>query len=267
MKIIWFKGNLGNQIFGYALYLYLLKKTNGKKHNIYGYYYSNKPILLNKIFDLELPPSNFFVNLCAFLFRVVIKILSMYVEKIPFVSTDKYYFDNALFFDGYWQNKNFFEAFDYKWLNFKNTKLNKKNQDAKKMMLSTNSVSVHVRRGDYLKYSDIYVNLSVEYYKLAFDIVENKYKEINYFFFSDDIEWVKSNLNMPNSIYVDWNKNDDSYLDMYLMAHAKVNIISNSTFSYWSAYMNRHNDLVIYPKKWMIKDPDPQIFFEKWIGL
>ena len=70
--------------------------------------------------------------------------------------------------------------------------------------------------------------------------------------------------------YIDWNVGERSFLDMYLMSKAKANIIANSTFSYWAAYLNENNAIVIYPKEWYNKnctEKSPAIFYENWIAI
>ena len=98
-------------------------------------------------------------------------------------------------------------------------------------------------------------------------IVENFTKDL--FVFSDDIPWCKSNLNIHDAVFVDWNTGEDSYIDMYLMKHTKANIIANSTFSYWGAYFNANHPLVIYPKKWKYSESEEalDIFPDNWIGM
>ena len=71
-------------------------------------------------------------------------------------------------------------------------------------------------------------------------------------------------------LFIDWNKGNDSIYDMYLMSLAKVNIIANSTFSFWAAYLNRRSELTIYPSRWYQKGSglkNPDIFPDEWIGL
>lgn len=81
--------------------------------------------------------------------------------------------------------------------------------------------------------------------------MKNKYKNLTFFFFSDDIEWVKQNFKFNNVYFIDWNKGNKSWEDMALMASAKHNIIANSSFSRWGAWLNTHPyKQVIAPQKW-----------------
>ena len=90
---------------------------------------------------------------------------------------------------------------------------------------------------------------------------------IHFFFvFSDDIDWAKSIINVPNVTFVNNNKGKDSYIDMFLMSLCHHNIIANSTFSYWAARLNKKTNMVIYPSKWY-NTFTPDIFPESWCGI
>lgn len=138
-------------------------------------------------------------------------------------------------------------------------------------MEKTNSVFIHVRRGDYLKDRniDIFGNVCTkDYYEKAFAEIESKIEDPQYFIFSNDIEWIEANFNIPNAHIVSWNQGADSYLDLYLMCHCKNAIIANSTFSYWGAYLVTDKNVVVYPKKWYNSGVEaPDIAPSNWIGL
>lgn len=114
--------------------------------------------------------------------------------------------------------------------------------------------SVHVRRGDYLKNSDFHPTCSIEYYKKAMEIVGDS----NFIFISDDMPWVKENFKGDNIFY---SENHDELTDFAIMTLTEHNIIANSSFSWWGAYMNQIESIhrnqsfpidkkVIAPKKW-----------------
>ena len=105
-------------------------------------------------------------------------------------------------------------------------------------------VSVHVRRADYLNIPEHHTNLQVEYYERAMKNFEGYSPVI----FSDDIEWCKNNLNFNNMVLVEGNSDVE---DLWLMSLCKNNIIVNSSFSWWGAYLNKNVDkVVIAPSKW-----------------
>lgn len=100
---------------------------------------------------------------------------------------------------------------------------------------------------------------TVKYYLKSIRKVEEKISEPVFFVFSDDIDWVKQNFTFNKVYFVDWNKGQNSFWDMYLMSQCSANIIANSTFSFWGAYLNKNNPFVIYPQKWVrtnLKQPN-----------
>lgn len=140
---------------------------------------------------------------------------------------------------------------------------------------STNSISLHIRRGDYVqkkKYQNVYATCSLDYYKRG---VENIFKNTNepptLFIFSDDKDWVKENLKLPfETVFVDNNSGEKSYEDMRLMSLCKHNIIANSSFSWWGAWLNNNKEkIVIAPQKWFNDEKIIQtdVIPESWIRL
>ena len=265
MKIVNFTPGLGNQIFEYIFVQYL-KKTFPKE-SVYGYY---KPKFLNKhnglevhkIFDIELPPETKLSSSVAFLCRAFARVL-------PFVkATDHSYSDEAIYYDGWWQDKRYFlNTIDE--FHFRQMELDNENASLLEKIIFSESVSIHVRRGDYLepniakKYGGI---CTLDYYKEAMAHIREIYSKPFFFVFSNDIEWCKENLPIDEAVFVTNNTGNNSWLDMYLMSHCKANIIANSSFSYWGAMLNANKNVVIYPRKWF-NTHTPDIFPSQWIGL
>jgi hypothetical protein len=113
-------------------------------------------------------------------------------------------------------------------------------------IISLDTCSIHVRRGDYLKLPNIHPTQNIEYYNKAVGYIgENKH----YLIFSDDIEWCKNNLNfIKNKTFIFGNSD---FQDLYLMSLCKNNIIANSTFSWWGAWLNNYkNKVVVAPELW-----------------
>lgn len=136
-----------------------------------------------------------------------------------------------------------------------------------KEYVEVETCSIHVRRGDYVGLKDFHENQSLEYYT---ESVKNFSDDCMFLIFSDDIDWCKKNLNfIKNKIYV------DIFLDyeqLYLMSLCNHNIIANSTFSWWGAWLNKNeNKKIISPKKWFgdsnshINSSD--IYCNKWIVI
>lgn len=142
------------------------------------------------------------------------------------------------------------------------------------------SVSIHVRRGDYLSdlYKDTFVVLGKEYYEKAVKYIEDNIGSscgndsnlnIKYFIFSDDIEFVKKEFDwLPNKVIITGNTGSLSYRDMQLMSLCRHNIIANSTFSQWGALLNKNEGhITVYPKVYM-KDCDNELKrLDGWVRL
>ena len=131
--------------------------------------------------------------------------------------------------------------------------------------LNSETCSLHVRRGDYVKKQNFHPLQTVEYYKKSIDIIG---KDKNYLIFSDDIEWCEKNLSfIKNKTFISGNKD---YQDLYLMSLCNDNIIANSSFSWWGAWMNNNqNKKVIYPSRWFNVSflDTSQIGCKNWIKL
>ena len=177
---------------------------------------------------------------------------------------------------GYWQSEKYFINIENKIRNeflFKE-KPDKKNKQQIKNISNVESVSIHIRRGDYI--SDTQTNqvhgvCSLDYYKKAINYIAKKVTEPVFFIFSDEPEWAKTNLKLDfETVFISHNTGRKSYEDMRLMSQCKHNIIANSSFSWWGAWLNQNLDkIVIAPQKWFndtsrnTKDLIP----ESWIKL
>jgi hypothetical protein len=105
------------------------------------------------------------------------------------------------------------------------------------------AVSVHVRRGDYLKFADVHPACSSDYYNLA---LEDIGAVNNILVFSDDIDWCRSNLDIKNALYI----TEEDYIELYMMSFCRNNIIANSSFSWWAAWLGDSDKRVIAPSVW-----------------
>jgi hypothetical protein len=109
-------------------------------------------------------------------------------------------------------------------------------------------VSVHVRRGDYLKFPHVHTPCGLDYYKKVLLIMKEKIGDFKPIFISDDKDWCNETFNDLDCLISPF---DDEIEDLILMINCKHNIIANSSFSWWGAYLNQnHNKIVIGPKKW-----------------
>jgi len=133
--------------------------------------------------------------------------------------------------------------------------------------LKYKTTSIHVRRGDYLNNPDLHTVQNKAYFEEAINITK-KYTE-KYIIFSDDIEWCKNNFIGKDFIFIE---NEKDYIEIYLMSYCNNNIISNSSFGWWGAWMNENeNKIIISPKKWFgpknINFTDIDIIPENWIKI
>ena len=176
---------------------------------------------------------------------------------------------------GYWQSEKYFLNFagqirdDFSF----SPMLEKQNTDLAKEIISSNAVSLHVRRGDYINNSKnvaTYETCSLEYYQTAIQYVTERMLKPRFFVFSDDIDWVKKHLKIDYPcIYVDHNHGAESYNDMRLMSMCRHNIIANSSFSWWGAWLNPSTDkIVAAPKRWFAKETNTQDLIPKnWVRV
>lgn len=124
-------------------------------------------------------------------------------------------------------------------------------------------VSVHIRRGDYVK---IGCCLRMEYYEEAMRQISSGPKKCTFFIFSDDIDWVKENLHWQeyDVFFVDHKQKTKPFSDIWAMTKCKANIIANSSYSWWGAYLNQNvGKMVFAPKK--ILENNNRIAPEEWI--
>jgi hypothetical protein len=158
---------------------------------------------------------------------------------------------------GYWQTEKYFlEAAETIRKDFSfDLPVNEINAALMRKITGSSSVALHVRRGDYVSSpnaAETYSLCSLDYYRSAIKYIANHVEHPNFFIFSDDIAWAKENLHMdfPHQ-YIDHNAGADSYMDMRLMSLCKHNIIANSSFSWWSAWLNANRTkIVIAPERW-----------------
>lgn len=128
------------------------------------------------------------------------------------------------------------------------------------------SVSVHVRRGDYVTLpaaANLHGTLDREFYASALDRVNKQVGNARYFVFSDDIAWCRANLPLHHAetVFVDHNTGLDAWQDLVLMAKCKHHIIANSSFSWWGAWLadqrqGEAGHLVIAPARWFAGQPE-----------
>jgi hypothetical protein len=268
MIVVKLSGGLGNQMFQYVFGQYISKKYNSKvEYNIDFYddqdggldirsYELNKfnidvPIAKNSfpsIYNKKNKLGKISLLISNFLFNTKDRFFVIVESRYKLLGFFSLLFSNR-YFVGYWQDKYFLESFDKeipKWFILKPQYSEQKEEN---LANNKNSVSIGVRRGDYV---ELNATCDIDYYRRAIRFISQKVEQPFFLIFSDDIVWCKENLDLNSYChkYIDTNI-DVPFADMELMSKCKHNIISNSTFGWWGAYLNRNkNKIVISPKGW-----------------
>jgi hypothetical protein len=290
MIVVHLKGGLGNQMFQYAAARNLAIKYRTKLYadldsflqtSREGYTARNYEL---GIFDISIKSIN--KNTKDAFYETsrkknILKKLNLPYKKVylePGFPYNEELQNNRppLYMDGYFQSEKYFEEIadtirnDFKF----NVKPDDENFQWAKKISSENAIGIHIRRTDYLTSAAtlaFHGVCSIDYYKSAIEII-SKDQTTTLYFFSDEPEWVRENLIplYPNANVISFNKNENSWKDMYLMSKCKHNIVANSSFSWWAAWLNDNkNKIVVAPTPWFkdlswnTKDLIPS----KWIQL
>lgn len=174
---------------------------------------------------------------------------------------------------GYWQSERYFKDIREQVLQEFTfpTGVVKSKEELTNQMQAENSVSIHIRRSDYLTEQNlkVYGNICTEkYYNNAIRYIEEMVEYPHYYVFTDDLAWARENFQGDEYTIISGNRGRDSYIDMYLMSQCKYNIIANSSFSWWGAWLNRNPDKqVLAPKKWFHNHEKEEIVCEDWIRI
>jgi hypothetical protein len=284
MKIVKLLGGLGNQMFQYAFY----RSLQNKGINVYADlsdfedYPLHNGYELERVFNIHVKtPGKFLLELfkpnqSKWIFRKLKRILNLKntyrVEENELRFDASFLDNNNNYYAGYWQNEEYFQTIanqikhDFKFPEIEEIK----NQTVMQQINQAEGVALHVRRGDYLKDPLLGNICDLNYYEQAILTINSKIKNAQFFVFSDDMGWCQQNLKLENVTYIDWNKGNSSYIDMQLMSNCKHNIIANSSFSWWGAWLNNNTSkMVIAPKKWVnnLAADDTDICPKNWIKL
>lgn len=269
MIIVKIVGGLGNQMFQYAYAKELEQKGYDVKIDISAFdtYKLHGGYQLDK-YNIDLKVSTYKENKKYYSNSLLSKVLrKIGIETSNAIREKSLLFDNTFlniednnYVEGYFQSEKYFkdirnillEEFAIKQELFIYTKEIKQNIEESK-----NSCSIHIRRGDFInaKNASIHGACNLEYYQKAVEHIQTHVEDIHYFIFSDDIRWVKENLKLENAVYIESEEKRIPHEDIYLMSLCKHNIIANSSFSWWGAWLNHNNDkIVIAPKRWFASD-------------
>lgn len=285
MIIIKIIGGIGNQMFQYAVgrNLALINQTDLKldlgsfttyklrDFELFNLNVNTSAASQNEINNLL--PSHNFEKLFQYISPPSKK--TYYREKKFSFDKNVLLLGKNVYLKGYFQSEKYFIESE-KWIRtefeFKN-ELKEKFSDQSSKLADEESVAVHVRQGDFAKDSETSLYhgvLTANYYMNAFELIRNRIANPKFYFFSDDMNWVKKNISLPDAVYVSENLTKNHIEDLYLMSCCKHNIIANSSFSWWGAWLNNNpGKIVIAPKKWFNKGPkDTQdLIPDGWIKI
>lgn len=291
MIIVKLMGGLGNQMFQYAIGRSLALKTNQElKFDLS--FLSDKTPKVNFTFrDLELDKFNtsidfssvdenrFFINKLSLLNKVLfefnLKSRNLYIVENPKKQLNLSKIDGDVYLDGYWQSEYYFKDIrDFLLNDFSFPILSEEVALLGEEIISNSSVSVHIRRGDYASNSHInsyHGTCDIDYYMKSISFFSKKLDNPIFYFFSDDINWVKENFQSnENFRFISLSDSLSPHYDMYLMSKCLHNVIANSSFSWWGAWLNQNpNKTVIAPKNWFVDPSNNPINLipQNWLRL
>jgi hypothetical protein len=272
MIVVKLWGGLGNQLFQYS-YGYQLAKKIGTEMKLDISYYSKQnlrqPIILK--FNLEyseiitaeeLPLTVRFLNMKNP--NRIIRIPSYFCFPIgkgfKYLKETRFRFDKKLlnfendniYLDGYWQCPRYIENNRLQLIEQFQQKdgLSLEIQELIQSVKKETSIAIHVRRGDYVNNNNPFSRLALMdkiYYDEAIKMVKSKFKDPVFYFFTNDVDWVKDNYGyLPNSSIVSDIITCKDVEELFIMSQCKHQIISNSTFSWWGAWLNTNEEKQVW---------------------
>jgi hypothetical protein len=265
-------GGLGNQLFQYAF-----GKSKALSENKELVFYTI-PLMDNgkspletfmidlKYLDKKKIRKFYFFTKCGIPSRIERKIISRFpaINRKVLIEPGLWFHQlensTAICYDGYWQSYKYFDLIKDELV----SKIRLKENNSLPEGLFTeikncNSVSVHIRGGDYISKANekIYYRCGTDYYLRAISFIKKTITDPVFYIFSDDLFWVKENYMFLKDFeirYVQYSSEVLPNTDLILMSNCRHNIIANSTFSWWGAYLNRnHEKMVFVPEHWYQK--------------
>lgn len=231
------QGGLANQIFQWAF-----GRSLSEKYNIPLFldinFYNNQVGITKREFSLsKFPNLKYEINIPNI--GQIYRISDDFIFREYILSnSDSYYLD------GYWQSEKYFKGIEDIIRKELSPTDDIKNR-LKSNLTDSKSVSLHVRRTDYITSNGFHPLQTIKYYEEALNIIGDY---DNLFIFSDDIEWCRNNLNFDKSVFMDGFTDIE---DIWMMSMCDNNIIANSSFSWWGAWLNNNpNKKVVAPLNW-----------------
>lgn len=280
MIIIRFQGGLGNQLFEYALYKELENAGIDVRADLTAYLskQDDREYQLEEVFGIQLKCASkkeiFRIaggerNIWGKCIRKFVKAGHIYNEKRS-QNVNMFSQKDDIYLNGYWQSSRWFPSVENKLketLHFRN--VSDVLKERCNVIAEENSVSVHVRMGDYLQAEWLYGGICTkEYYQNAVEYMRKHVDNVIFYVFSDETEKAKDLLSeiIPEAYYIQATKKDSE--ELLLMSCCRHNILANSSFSWWGAWLNQYPEkVVIAPTKWNNDDQPRDIYQESWIKI
>lgn len=268
-------GGLGNQMFQYAAGKALaefygvefkIDISGFKEYKEHGYFLDKLAISAPVADENEIapffkykPPSGRILKLALEKFDFLIPYGTKKIFFEPYFNFNRRFFKLPanIYLSGYFQSEKYFkniEAVIRKEFVLKE-KAGELYKELANSINNVNSVSIHFRRGDYVtnqSLNKVFGTPPLNYYYAAVEKIIKTTKDPHFYIFSNDLEWVKNNfkLTLPATyVFSPFIKN---YEELFLMSACKHNIVANSSFSWWGAWLNNHPDkIVVAPKQWL----------------
>jgi len=282
MIIVRINGGLGNQLFQYATARAISLKLN-RKLFLDKSWYRDIHIQENRSDPNATTHRDFLLNYFSVQSRVINKIHLNWIKRLEIRSRNSNFFKFLregplnifsyktinhnnyslesiqehphVYLIGYWQNNNIIDDYKNQISNdlILRHSLSTNNEHYLKSINTTNSVAIHFRRCDYQSKSksrDVHASCSNNYYYEGIEYLQNNMNNLHYFIFSDDMTWVKNNIDFnANITFID--NDGPSHEHFYLMSQCKHQITANSTYSWWAAWLNTYpGKVIITPKYW-----------------
>lgn len=294
MKIVKFKGGLGNQLFQYAFlrYMEVVQGYEDIKADL-GYYSATTADSIRQARILELKVQmdraskadfkeilllNHSGNFSSLKYKAKLILEIIFNRKYYFERSREYRsnipFEHKSYFDGYWQSWRYVYPISQHLLQeiSLEQQMDAKSIQVIERMKQEQAIFIGVRRGDYLadkKAQKHFGSVNERYYSDAINYIVSKVKNPVFYIFSNDIDWVKKNMNVPGKVV--YREKEDQVNDLeelFIMASCKHAIISNSTYNWWGAWLIQNPEkIVIAPKVWFGDGAPIDIVPPEWIQL
>jgi hypothetical protein len=261
------KGGLGNMLFQIAAVKSMSLKYN-RKYSFPNLNHQLNYLNLEQNYNPSLSHSNEYFKVFKNLPIINPTNNNIATIPFPFEYRDITLPENNVIVDGFFQSEKYFISHREQIL-----EMFKMDEDVSQYIkikysnfLNKRTTSIHVRRGDYLIYPNFHPTQTLNYYNSSISLLDDVTDL--FLIFSDDIEWCKENLTGEKFIYIE---NEKDYIELYLMSLCKNNVISNSSFSWWGAWLNNYEDRqIVGPKIWFgesIEHKISDIIPDNWIKL